>query len=62
MVLQSTKLVVRIPTINLIESEREGMVMGNKINVTFEGKAMHFFDLETERNILVDQENAPEIK
>ena len=36
--------------------------MGNKINVTFEGKAMHFFDLETERNILVDQENAPEIK
>ena len=57
-----TKLVVRIPTINLSESEREGMVMGNKINVTFEGKAMHFFDLETERNILVDQENAPEIK
>ena len=57
-----TRLVVRIPTINLTEEEREGMVMGNKINVTFEGKAMHFFDLETERNILVNQDNAPDIK
>ncbi len=57
-----TKLVVRIPTINLTEEERANMVMGNKINVTFEGKAMHFFDLETERNILVNQDNAPDIK
>jgi len=57
-----TKLVVRIPTINLTDAERANMVMGNVINVTFEGKAMHFFDLESERNILVDQTNAPEIK
>ena len=55
-----TKLVVRIPTINLSEEERQNMVMGNKINITFEGKAMHFFDPENERNILVDEIYGPE--
>ena len=55
-----TKLVVRIPTINLSEQERAQMVMGNKINITFEGKAMHFFDPEHERNLLVDEIYGPE--
>ena len=51
-----TKLVVRIPTINLSEEERAKMVSGSVINVTFEGKAMHFFDLETEYNLLTDNQ------
>ena len=55
-----TKLVVRIPTINLSEQEREQMVMGSKINITFEGKAMHFFDVENERNLLVDEIYGPD--
>ena len=55
-----TKLVVRIPTINLTEEERAQMVMGNKINITFEGKAMHFFDPENERNLLVDEIYGPD--
>ena len=55
-----TKLVVRIPTINLTEEERQTMVMGSKINITFEGKAMHFFDPENERNILVDEIYGPD--
>ena len=55
-----TQLVVRIPTINLSEEERGQMVMGNKINITFEGKAMHFFDPENERNLLVDEIYGPD--
>ena len=55
-----TQLVVRIPTINLSEEERKQMVMGSKINITFEGKAMHFFDPENERNLWVDKIYGPE--
>ena len=55
-----TQLVVRIPTINLSEEERAKMVMGSKIYITFEGKAMHFFDPENERNLLVDEIYGPE--
>ena len=46
------KLIVRIPTISLTDEERKGMVYGATIYVTFEGKVMHFFNPETERNIL----------
>ncbi len=51
-----TKLVVRIPTINLTDEERASMVSGTVIYVAFEGKAMHFFDLETEYNLLTDNQ------
>ena len=51
-----TKLVVRIPTINLTEEERAKMVAGQVIHVAFEGKAMHFFDIETEYNLLTDNQ------
>ena len=51
-----TKLVVRIPTINLTDKEREKMVMGEKINIAFEGKAMHFFSIENEYNLLTDNQ------
>lgn len=46
------RLIVRIPTVGLTAEERNNMVRGNKIEVTFEGKVMHFFDVETEQNIL----------
>ena len=49
-----TRLIVRVPTVNLNTKEREGMVSGAKLNLTFEGKVMHFFDPETEKNLLLD--------
>ena len=50
-----TRLIVRVPTINLDTEEREALKAGNKLYVTFEGKVMHFFDPETEENILCDK-------
>ena len=52
------KLIVRIPTLSLSDEERANMVMGNALNISFSGKAMHFFDPETEKNLLVDITNA----
>ena len=46
------KLIVRIPTISLDDEQRKNMVYGNELNITFEGKVMHFFDAATERNLL----------
>ena len=46
-------LIVRIPTITLDDDQRKDMVYGSTINVTFEGKVMHFFDAETGVNLLV---------
>ena len=46
-------LIVRVPTIALDDEQRKSLVYGAKIYVTFEGKVMHFFDGETERNLLV---------
>ena len=51
-----TKIIVRIPTINLSDKEREYMVPGNEINLAFEPKAMHFFDPESEINLLAGPE------
>ena len=47
-----TKLIVRIPTMDLSVDERKELQAGKKVFVTFEGKVMHFFDPETETNIL----------
>jgi multiple sugar transport system ATP-binding protein len=49
-----TKIIVRIPTISLTEEQRGQMAYGQPLNITFEGKAMHFFDPETELNLLTD--------
>ena len=46
------KLIVRIPTITLEDEERQGMVFGAPLSVTCEGKVMHFFDPETQQNLL----------
>ncbi len=48
------KLIVRVPTIVLDDEQRKSMVYGSTIYVTFEGKVMHFFDPETEMNLLAD--------
>ena len=55
---EGNKLIVRIPTISLSEEERKSMVNGTEIKVAFSGKAMHFFDPESEKNLLVDITNA----
>ena len=47
------RLIVRIPTVSLDDEERKALVYGNTIYVTFEGKVMHFFDPETQKNLLV---------
>ena len=47
------KLIVRIPTVSLTDEQRRNMVYGQTIYVTFEGKVMHFFDPQSEKNLLV---------
>ena len=47
-----TRLIVRIPTIDLTREQREQMTAGHQLYITFEGKVMHFFDPETEKNLL----------
>ena len=47
------KLIVRIPTVSLTDDQRSALVAGATINVTFEGKVMHFFDTESQMNLLV---------
>ena len=52
-------LIVRVPTIDLTPEQQRMLVAGAKIYVTFEGKVMHFFDIETRINLLTDHENVP---
>ena len=47
------KLIVRIPTVSLDDEQRKALVYDSTLHVTFEGKVMHFFDPETETNLLV---------
>ena len=47
------KLIVRVPTVSLDDDQRQGLGYGSTIYVTFESKVMHFFDTETEKNLLV---------
>ena len=49
-----TRLIVRVPTISLTNEQRGNLASGASLNVTFEGKVMHFFDPETEKNLLCD--------
>ena len=51
-----TRLIVRVPTIDLTHEERESLVRGKKLFISFEGKVMHFFDKETQKNLLVPQD------
>ncbi len=55
---QGNKLIVRIPTLSLSDEERKNMVNGQQIEIAFSPKAMHFFNPESEKNLLVDITNA----
>ena len=47
-----TRWIVRVPTIDLTASQRASLVNGAEVHITFEGKVMHFFDPETEKNLI----------
>ncbi len=48
-----TRLIVRVPTVDLSVEERKALTYGCPLNLTFEGKVMHFFDKESTKNLLV---------
>ena len=47
-----TKIIVRMPTINMTQEERDALVPGNEVYLSFEPKAMHFFNPEDEKSLL----------
>ena len=47
-----TRLIVRVPTIDLTAEQRKHMVYGAKLYITFEGKVMHFFNKESGVNLI----------
>ena len=51
------EIIVRVPTINLSRYQRESLRYGSIINITFEGRVMHFFDKDTENNLLNEPQN-----
>ncbi len=48
-----SRLIVRVPTLKLTHEERMSLTAGNEIYITFGGDAMHLFNPETEKNLLV---------
>ena len=51
------EIIVRVPTINLSRYQRESLRYGSIINITFEGRVMHFFDKDSENNLLNEPQN-----
>ena len=47
------RLIVRVPTIDLEPAQRAELKNGKQLYITFTGKVMHFFNPETEKNLLV---------
>ncbi len=47
-----TRLIVRVPTINLTLEQRKELVYGKKLYITFEGKVMHFFGKDSNVNLI----------
>jgi len=47
-----TRWIVRVPTIDLTQEQRASLKNGAQVHITFEGKVMHFFDPETEKNLI----------
>ncbi len=48
----NTKLIARIPTVDLNHQERAQLKNNLPVHLTFPGKVMYFFDPETEHNLL----------
>jgi len=53
-----TRLIVRVPTLNLSTEKRNSLVAGAKLNITFSGKVMHFFDNETKLNLCLEADKS----
>ncbi len=47
-----TRLIVRVPTIDLTFEQRKDMAYGKQLYITFSGKVMHFFNKETGLNLI----------
>ncbi len=47
-----TRLIVRVPTIELSETRRAQLTYGSELYITFTGKVMHFFNPETGKNLI----------
>ena len=48
----AAKMIVRTPTVDLTHEQRVSLRNGKTVSLTFPGKVMHFFDPETEKNLL----------
>ena len=48
----NTKIIVRMPTLNMSQEEKDALVQGNEVYLSFESKAMHFFNPEDEKSLL----------
>ena len=48
----STKMIVRTPTVNLSLEEKKDLRKNKEVHLSFPGKVMYFFDPETEKNLL----------
>ena len=46
------KIIVRLPTVDLTNEQRQSLSYGNKMFITFPAKVMHLFDPETERSLI----------
>jgi len=51
-VADGSKLIARIPTVDLDHDTRTQLKNGHPVHLTFPGKVMYFFDPETERNLI----------
>ena len=47
-------LIIRVPTVDITPDKLQALVPGVKVYVTFRSKVMHFFNAETEWNVLSD--------
>ena len=50
-----SKIIVRMPTINMSEEEKAKLVPGSEVYLSFEPKAMHFFNPEDEKSLLAGE-------
>ncbi len=46
------KVIIRVQTLDLTDEMKKDLVYGKTIYFTFEGRAMHFFDAATQKNLL----------
>lgn len=46
------RVIIRVQTINLTEDVRASLTYGSKVYFTFEGKAMHFFGVDSKHNLI----------